>query len=95
MGAQLFTASDIPLTEVDFSVNQIRRLTERVFDGVEDSLEIIRLGDNLLGDNLNPVFSSGEFENLKNLRVLDLSRNRLSEIEDGLLKGCSNLKVGR
>ena len=35
---------------------QIRRLTERLFDGVEDTLEVIGLGRNLLGDNLNPVF---------------------------------------
>lgn len=91
--AQLFTASDLPLKVVDFSHNQIRRLTERVFDGIEDTLEEILLGGNLLGDNLNPVFSSGEFQNLKFLRVLDLSYNRLSEIEDGLLRGCDNLKV--
>lgn len=94
LGAQLFTASDLPLTLVDFSDNQIRRLTERVFDGIEDTLETIKLGNNLLGDNLNPVFSSGEFENLKFLRELDLSQNRLSEIEDGLLQGCTSLKVG-
>ena len=93
MGAQLFTASDLPLVRVDFSHNQVRRLTERLFDGVEDTLEVIELGHNLLGDNLNPVFSSGEFQNLKFLRVLDLSYNKLTEIESGLLDGCVNLKV--
>ena len=72
---------------------QIRRLTERLFDGVEDTLEVIGLGRNLLGDNLNPVFSSGEFQNLRRLRELDLSYNKLTEIEDGLLEGCINLKV--
>ena len=36
---------------------QIRRLTERLFDGVEDTLEVIGLGRNLPSDNLNPVFS--------------------------------------
>lgn len=93
LGAQLFTASDLPLVRVDFSYNQIRRLTERLFDGVEDTIEVIQLGHNLLGDNLNPVFSSGEFQNLEFLRVLDLSYNQLTEIEEGLLEGCTNLKV--
>lgn len=92
LGAQLFTASDLPLVRVDFSYNQIRRLTERLFDGVEDTIEVIQLGHNLLGDNLNPVFSSGEFQNLEFLRVLDLSYNQLTEIEEGLLEGCTNLK---
>lgn len=93
LGAQLFTASDLPLVSVDFSHNQLRRLTERLFDGVEDTLEIIKLGDNLLGDNLDPVFTSGEFKNLKLLRQLDLSYNKLSVIEEGLLDGCTVLKV--
>ena len=53
---------------------QIRRLTERLFDGVEDTLEVIGLGRNLLGDNLNPVFSSGEFQNLRDAIKLDLNR---------------------
>ena len=93
LGAQLFTASDLPLVRVDFSHNQIRRLTERLFDGVEDTIEVIELGHNLLGDNLNPVFSSGEFQHLQFLRMLDLSYNKLTEIEEGLLEGCENLKV--
>ena len=93
LGAQLFTASDLPLTKVDFSNNQLRRLTERLFDGVEDTLEVIELGHNLLGDNLDPVFTSGEFKNLKFLRQLDLSYNQLSVIEEGLLDGCDELKV--
>ena len=39
------------------------------------------------------MFSSGEFQNLKRLRALDLSYNKLTVIEDGLLEGCVNLKV--
>ena len=93
LGAQLFTASDLPLTSVDFSQNQLRRLTERLFDGVEDTIEIIKLGNNLLGDNLDPVFTTGEFRNLKFLRQLDLSYNMLTVIEEGLLDGCTVLKV--
>lgn len=93
LGAQLFTASDLPLTSVDFSHNLLRRLTERLFDGVEDTIEVIKLGHNLLGDNLDPVFTTGEFKNLKFLRQLDLSYNKLSVIEEGLLDGCDSLKV--
>lgn len=93
LGAQLFTASDIPLKTADFSDNQVRRLTERLFDGVEDTIEVILLGNNLLGDNLNPVFSSGEFQNLKFLRQLDLSYNHFVGIEEGILDGCVELKV--
>jgi hypothetical protein len=48
---------------------------------------------NKLGDNLSPVFSTGEFQNLKFLRVLDLSYNGLVGIADTLIKGCENLKV--
>ena len=94
LGAQLFTASDLPLTTVDFSRNRVRRLTERLFDGVEDTLEEVNLAHNLLGDNLNPVFASGEFRNLGALRSLDLGHNKLAELEEGMLQGCSNLKVG-
>jgi len=60
---------------------------------VEDTLEVILLGHNLLGDNLNPVFSSGEFQNLKFLRQLDLSYNHFVGIEEGILDGCVELKV--
>ncbi len=94
LGSQLFTASDLPLTKVDFSDNQLRRVTERMFDGVEDTLEEIKLNNNLLGDNLNPVFSTGEFHNLKALKSLDLGHNLLTAIEEGLLDGCDQLKVG-
>ena len=93
VGAQLFTASELPLRSVDFSNNQLRRLTERLFDGVEDTIEVIKFGNNLLGDNLDPVFTTGEFRNLKLLRQLDLSYNMLTVIEEGLLDGCTVLKV--
>lgn len=94
LGAQLFTASDLPLTRIDFGNNKLRRLSERLFDGIEDTLEEIDLGHNLLGDNLNPVFSTGELKNLKFLRHLDLSYNMLNVIEEGILEGCAELKVG-
>ena len=90
---QIFTASDIPLKIVDFSHNSMRRLAERLFDGMEDTLEEIYLSHNMLGDNLNPVFSTDEFKNLKDLRVLDLSYNGLSGISENLIDGCDELKV--
>ena len=92
---QIFTASDIPLKIVDFSHNSMRRLAERLFDGMEDTLEEIYLSHNMLGDNLNPVFSTGEFKHLKYLRVLDLSFNGLSGISEGLIDGCDELKVSQ
>lgn len=43
---QLFTASNIPLKVVDFSHNSLRRLMERLFDGVEGTLQELNLGHN-------------------------------------------------
>ena len=78
---------------IDFSHNQMLRLTHRLLDGVEDTLTHINLGHNLLGDNLDPAFTTSEFKNLKMLRHLDLSYNKLNLIEEGLLDGCTELKV--
>ena len=55
-------------------------------------LEELRLADNFLGDNLNPIFSSNEFHGMKELRLLDLSRNGLRSLEEGIFKGCENLE---
>lgn len=51
------------------------------------------LSDNLLGDNLNPIFSTAELHNLPGLEQLDLSGNSIRGIEEGLLIGCEVLKV--
>lgn len=51
------------------------------------------LADNLLGDNLNPIFSTAEFHNLPALEELDLSGNSIRGLEEGLLIGCDVLKV--
>ncbi|XP_039299670.1 insulin-like growth factor-binding protein complex acid labile subunit, partial [Nilaparvata lugens] len=82
----------LPLRVMDFSHNSLRRLPERVFLGLQDSLQELRLSGNLLGDSLNPIFSSSEFHGLSNLRLLDLSDNQIKAIEEGLLKGCDNLR---
>jgi hypothetical protein len=61
--------------------------------GLQTTLQELRLADNLLGDNLNPIFSSSEFHGLGRLRLLDLSGNIIKGIEEGILKGCDNLQV--
>lgn len=53
----------------------------------------LHLTDNLLGDSLNPIFSTSELHSLTNLRVLHLSGNKIKAIEEGLLKGCEKLQV--
>lgn len=60
---------------------------------LQDTLIELRLTDNLLGDSLNPIFSTVEFQSLVNLQVLDLSGNKIKAIEEGILKGCTKLDV--
>ena len=55
----------------------------------------LRLTDNLLGDSLNPIFSTAEFHVLGNIKLLDLSGNKLKGIEEGIFKGCNNLQVSK
>ncbi|XP_037911298.1 chaoptin isoform X1 [Hermetia illucens] len=90
--AQAFGALDLPIKKLDFSNNSVRRLSEKSFVGLEETLNELRLANNLLGDSLNPIFSSAEFHPLINLRLLDLSGNKIKSIEEGLLKGCSKLE---
>jgi Leucine-rich repeat (LRR) protein len=59
----------------------------------QDTLIELRLTDNLLGDSLNPIFSTIEFQALANLRLLDLSGNKIKAVEEGILKGCTKLDV--
>jgi hypothetical protein len=61
--------------------------------GLQTTLQELRLEDNLLGDNLNPIFSTTEFHGLGQLRLLDLSGNLIKGIEEGILKGCEKLQV--
>ncbi|XP_013788059.1 chaoptin-like [Limulus polyphemus] len=90
--AQLFTASDVPLKVVDFSHNLLRRLTERVFDGIENTVEEIYLSHNLFGDQLNPIFSTNELQGLPQLRVLDLSANHLRDLNSDIFRGLDKLE---
>ncbi|TGZ46878.1 Uncharacterized protein DBV15_12500, partial [Temnothorax longispinosus] len=83
--------SDLNLKRLDLSSNSIYRLMDRLLQ-TQSELRELRLADNLLGDNLNPIFSSNEFHGMKELRILDFSRNGLRSIEEGILKGCVNLE---
>jgi Leucine-rich repeat (LRR) protein len=60
---------------------------------MQDTLLELRLAHNLLGDALNPIFSTIEFQSLTNLKVLDISYNKIRGVERGLLKGCTKLQV--
>lgn len=83
--------SGLNLRRLDLSRNSISRLMDRVLQA-QGELRELRLADNLLGDSLNPIFSSNEFHGMEELEVLDLGRNALRSIEEGILKGCTNLE---
>ena len=91
--SQLFTASSIPLKRLDLSHNGVVLITDKLLDGVTDTLEEITLSHNLLGDQLNPIFATNEFQKLKQLKRLELSDNDLKAIDDSLIKGCDKLQV--
>ena len=82
---------DLNLRKLDLSDNSIHKLMGRLLR-VQAQLEELRLADNLLGDNLNPIFSSNEFHGMKQLKLLDLSRNGLRSLEEGIFKGCESLE---
>ncbi|XP_073982739.1 uncharacterized protein [Rhodnius prolixus] len=88
---QAFAQAGLPIRDLDFTDNSVRRLTERLFAGLKGTLQELKLGHNLLGDSLNPIFSTTEFHGLTQLRVLDMRSNHIKALEEGLLKGCDNL----
>ncbi|XP_059053493.1 protein artichoke [Achroia grisella] len=92
---QIFSTYGLPLKELDFSHNSLRRLPDRLLAGIRGNLTKLVLADNLLGDNLNPIFSTAELHNLPALEELDLSGNSIRGIEEGLLIGCDLLKILR
>ncbi|XP_054003732.1 protein artichoke [Hylaeus anthracinus] len=83
--------SGLNLRKLDLSGNSIYKLMNRLL-AAQPKLEELRLADNLLGDSLNPIFSSNEFHGMRELRLLDLSRNGLRSIEEGIFKGCESLE---
>ena len=83
--------SALVLEKLDLSENSIYRLMDRLLHA-QSSLRELRLSDNLLGDNLNPIFSSNEFRDMAELRLLDLRGNGIMSIEEGIFKGCGNLE---
>lgn len=60
---------------------------------LQSTLSILKLSDNLFGDSLNPIFSTAEFRPLNQLRILDLSGNKIKALEEGIFKGCEKLQV--
>ncbi|XP_076297581.1 uncharacterized protein LOC143217323 [Lasioglossum baleicum] len=83
--------SGLRLKKLDLSSNSIRKLMDRLLEA-QPHLEELRLADNLLGDSLNPIFSSNEFHGLRRLKLLDLSGNGLRSVEEGMFKGCESLE---
>ncbi|XP_012138324.1 uncharacterized protein LOC100882867 isoform X1 [Megachile rotundata] len=83
--------SVLNLRKLDLSGNSIHKLMGRALRAQTRLVEL-KLADNLLGDNLNPIFSSNEFHGMEELKLLDLSRNGLRSIEEGILKGCDGLE---
>ncbi|XP_043272457.1 protein artichoke isoform X2 [Venturia canescens] len=83
--------SGLAIEKLDLSGNSIYRLMDRLLSA-QTRLRELRLSDNLLGDNLNPIFSSNEFRDMHLLRLLDLRHNGIRSIEEGIFKGCDNLE---
>lgn len=92
---QMFTAGTplAPLQAIDLSSNSIGRLSGGQLYALRDNLIEIRLADNMLGDTLNPILSTGEFRDLGQLQYLDISRNGIRDLEAGILRGCNQLRV--
>lgn len=90
---QMFTL--VPLRRLDLSNNNLRRILDRTFDGIESTLLELDLSHNLLGDQLNPIYSCDELLHLKSLTSLDLSHNELKALDNNLFKGLRNLTVSR
>ncbi|XP_050666828.1 chaoptin isoform X1 [Leptidea sinapis] len=92
---QIFSSYGLPLKELDFSHNSLRRLPDRLLAGVRGNLTKLVLAHNLLGDILNPIFSTAELHNLPALEELDITGNNIRGLEEGLLIGCNVLKTFR
>lgn len=91
---QIFTSGTplAPLRIIDLSQNSLRRLSGGQLYALRDTLLEVKLSDNLLGDTLNPILSTGEFRGLGLLRHLDISRNGIRAVEAGIFRGCEQLR---
>lgn len=64
---------------------------DRILQG-QSRIKKLWLEGNFLGDSLNPIFSSNEFHGMSNLMLLNINRNGIKSIEEGIFKGCINLQ---
>jgi len=92
---QAFASTGTPLEHLDLSENNLRRLSDKALQGLGETLETLDLSHNLLGDQLNPIFSSQELNRLPRLRTLRLSHNGIRKIDNGLLEGTLSLQVSK
>ncbi|XP_053672304.1 chaoptin [Anopheles nili] len=77
-----------PVRKLDFSNNALRSFgTKTLFTSVAEYLTELRLANNLLGDSLNPIFSTDVLQALQALKVLDLSGNRIIALEESIFDG--------
>ena len=81
------------LNTLDLSDNKLKKLISKLFDGLETNLEHLNLSGNLLGENLNPIYSTNEFLELKNLKSLNLGFNKLKNLDSNLFIGLKQLNV--
>ncbi|CAJ1078380.1 toll-like receptor 5 isoform X1 [Xyrichtys novacula] len=80
-----------PLREVaiiDVSQNRVNQIHRNAFEGLQESLLMLNLSDNLLGEIYSYTFAS-----LTNLRVLDLSYNHIGSLGYNSFSGLPNLKM--
>ncbi|XP_050073437.1 chaoptin [Anopheles maculipalpis] len=77
-----------PVRKLDFSNNALRSFgTKTLFGSVAEYLTELRLANNLLGDSLNPIFSTDVLQALQALKVFDLSGNRIIALEESIFDG--------
>ncbi|XP_055631978.1 chaoptin [Toxorhynchites rutilus septentrionalis] len=80
------------IRRLDFSNNGIRTIPEKSFSVIGEYVSELRLANNLLGDNLNPIFSTTELQALKNVKILDISFNQIMALDEGIFLGCRKLQ---
>ncbi|XP_052870711.1 chaoptin [Anopheles cruzii] len=81
-----------PVRKLDFSSNVLRSFGRKaLFASVAEHLTELRLANNLLGDNLNPIFSTDVLQQLEALKILDLSGNHIIALEESIFDGNDRL----